>query len=654
MTSSQHGTATAAAGTAPADDRGRADRNAAGQNAADQKAAGQHAADQPIGTGVRGLLGYATRHRLALGMALLMSLGASAGMLAQPLVVNRVLARLTLRLPAGRLVLLLIAMFLASAALAAVASYVLARAGEQIVRDLRVQLGQHLLRMRISSHDSARAGDLLSRASGDTMLLRGILTTGPISALTGVIVLVGSISLMAWVDPLLLGLTLGCVLVTTLALLLIMPQVRPAALQAQEGIGHLIAALERSLRAIRTVKASRAEDREGQEIATQATVAYRGGLRLAAIQALINPALTLGVQGSFLLVLGIGGRRVATGEMAISDLVTFLLYLTTLAVPLAGIGQFANDLQKGLAALERIHEVLGEPTEPVEAPPAGAAGSADAVRVAAGTTAATVRFEDVHFGYGPDRSVLHGVSFEAPAGHRLAIVGPSGAGKSTILALIERFYQADSGVVSVDGVDVDRLPLPALRHMIGYVEQEAPVLAGTLADNVRYAYPDATDEQVVAALDRVGLGGLLGRLTGGTESEVGDAGVLVSGGERQRIAIARALLVSPRVLLLDEATSQLDALNELAMRETIRRVAGPQCTVITVAHRLSTVVDADQIIVLDGGRVAGMGTHAELLAASQVYRDLVRGQLLTGRAEDDEVTGPEVVAASIDAPADGA
>jgi ABC-type multidrug transport system fused ATPase/permease subunit len=254
------------------------------------------------------------------------------------------------------------------------------------------------------------------------------------------------------------------------------------------------------------------------------------------------------------------------------------------------------------------------------------------------------------------------VSFRVPPGTHTAIVGPSGAGKSTALALVERFYEAEGGHVLVDGRDVAETPLNELRRMIAYVEQETPVLAGTVAENVRYACPGATDEEVASVVAQVGLSGLVERLPEGMDTDVGDAGVLMSGGERQRIAIARALLGSPRVLLLDEATSQLDALNEMAMRETVRGITGPDCTVVTVAHRLSTVVDADQIIVLSGGRVAGSGTHEELLATSEVYRDLVQGQLLPAAppeppslalapppplaAEDEE---PEVLAAGLDA-----
>jgi ABC-type multidrug transport system fused ATPase/permease subunit len=248
------------------------------------------------------------------------------------------------------------------------------------------------------------------------------------------------------------------------------------------------------------------------------------------------------------------------------------------------------------------------------------------------TGALPISLESVTFGYeatGGGRNILDNVSFEIPAGSHTAIVGSSGAGKSTVLSLIERFYTATSGSVRVGPADVRDIPLPELRGLVSYVEQESPVLAGTIGENIRYARPGASEEDVGRALERARLTDLIDRLPDGLDTTVGDAGVLMSGGERQRIAIARALVGRPQVLLLDEATSQLDARNELAMRETIRAVAGPATTVVTVAHRLSTVVDADQILVLDQGRVVGSGRHDDLLAASPVYAELVQSQLIT-------------------------
>lgn len=234
--------------------------------------------------------------------------------------------------------------------------------------------------------------------------------------------------------------------------------------------------------------------------------------------------------------------------------------------------------------------------------------------------------------------MLRGVSFEVPALSRTALVGPSGAGKSTIFALLERFYEPVSGEIVLDGEDVGALPLHELRRTVGYVEQDSPVMAGSVRSNLLYTSPDATEEDLERVIDLASLRPFVKQLPRGLETEVGDGGVMLSGGERQRTAIARVLLARPRVLLLDEVTSQLDAANELALRETLMRVSEER-TVFVIAHRLSTVVDADRILVLDGGRVRGVGTHGELLASNPLYKKLATGQLLDAGTRAGEPPG---------------
>lgn len=570
---------------------------------------------------LRDLLPHARPYRLRLGVAAGLSLLGTAAALAQPLLIAATLRAVSGRGSLARPVAALVLVFLAGAAATAARTYLLGSAGEAIVRDLRVRLAQHLLMLPVTVHDRYRAGDLLSRVTTDTSTLRAALTSGPVTAVTGVLTMVGAVVLMAVLDVWLLLLTTGAVLVAGVALGLVIPRARSAGAEAQASLGALTSILERALRVVRTIKASRAERRQSAEISVAADRAFAAGVRIERIQATIDPTVTVAVQGSFLVVLGVGGARVASGTLEIAALVAFLLYLTTLIVPLVSVLTFLSQTQAALAAFERIDDVLREPGE--HAGPAPGQARSDV----AGAAAARVDFDDVTFGYGPRRRVLDGVSFAIPAGTRTAIVGPSGAGKTTILSLLERFYDADGGAVRLDGHDVGDLPLAEVRAMTAYVEQDAPVLAGTLRENLLLAAPDATNAQLDDVLHRTMLTGLVQRLPAALDSEVGDSGVLLSGGERQRVAIARALLAHPRLLLLDEATSQLDALNEQALRETVRRVAGPCCTVVIVAHRLSTVQDADQIILLDAGRVAGTGTHESLLADSDLYERLVRGQL---------------------------
>jgi ATP-binding cassette subfamily B protein/ATP-binding cassette subfamily C protein len=426
----------------------------------------------------------------------------------------------------------------------------------------------------------------------------------------------GAVVAMVLLDPLMFAVTVVGVALALGTGMMIARRVRPAARAAQERIGDMTSTVERALTAARTIRASRAEERETLAVGAAAQAAYEAGLRAARLQAWIGPVGVAAIQGAFLLVLGIGGARVADGSLSVGDLVAFVLFLFFLVMPLGRILNVYTQLQLGLAALERMHEVLDLPLE------ADAADPQPLVR-----TAPAVEFDGVEFAYAGGPPVLRGVSFAAPVGTRTALVGPSGAGKSSILALIERFYEVDAGAVRVNGVDVRRLPREVLRGRLGYVEQEAPVLAGTLRANLLLTVPAATDAELLAVLDAVNLGDLVTRTPDGLDAEVGEGGVLLSGGERQRLAIARTLLASPPVLLLDEPTSNLDARNEAALRAAIDAVSTDR-TMIIVAHRLSTVVDADQIVVLDEGRVAAVGRHDELLVSSPLYRELATHQFL--------------------------
>jgi ATP-binding cassette subfamily C protein len=341
---------------------------------------------------------------------------------------------------------------------------------------------------------------------------------------------------------------------------------------------------------------------------------------------------------SFLAVLGVGGARVASGAIEIGTLVAFLLFLFYLLGPIGQLVQTATQLQVGSAAVARIDEVERMEVEP--------AGPVEGPAVLAGSGALSVAFEDVTFRYLDGLEPVHRhVSFEVPAGGLTAFVGPSGAGKSTAFALIERFYEPEAGRVLLDGIDVRDIPLTELRRSIGYVEQDAPVLAGSVGDNLRFATPEATDDELWEALRRTRLDELVRRLPDGLDSDVGHRGGRLSGGERQRIAIARALLRRPRLLLLDEATSQLDAVNEMALRDVVADAARTT-TVLVVAHRLSTVTLADRIIVMDAGEVRAVGTHRQLVERDALYAELAATQFLVAAAgpRDGEGAAPPLVA----------
>ncbi|UWZ49986.1 ABC transporter ATP-binding protein [Dactylosporangium matsuzakiense] len=563
---------------------------------------------------MRSLLPYLRDHRATLALVGVLSLFGAVTTLAQPLLTRQVLDGLQASQKIAGTVALLVVVLAAVAVLNAVRDYLLQRTAEGLVLGSRRRLTRHLLRLPISEYDRRRTGDLLSRVGADTTLLRAVVTSGLFETVTGAVMVVGATVAMLLLDwVLFLTAALGLALGLSIALVF-SRRVRPASEEAQARIGEMTSAVERALSAARTIRASNAEDREIATVESSAEEAYRAGVRIARLQAMIGPASIAAIQGAFLLLLGVGGARVAAGTISVGDLVAFVLYLFFLVMPLGQALHAYTQLQTGLGALQRMEDILAVPLEP------------DTGTATPASTPAAVVFERVTFGY--DRSpIVTDVSFTVAYGTRTALVGPSGAGKSTLLQLVERFYDVTAGTIRVAGADVRELPRQVLRAQLGYVEQEAPVLAGTLRENLRLTVPAATEAQMLEVLAAVNLTEIVSRTPEGLDAQVGEGGVLLSGGERQRLAIARTLLAAPPILLLDEPTSNLDARNEVALREAIDMVARDR-TMIVVAHRLSTVVDADQIVVMDGGRVAAVGRHEELLEISPLYRELATNQLL--------------------------
>lgn len=565
------------------------------------------------------LLGYVRPHRWALLGGALLSLMTGATGLMLPLVARELIDDLSDDRAITGALLLMSALVIANAVLGALGSYVLRRTAESVVLGARRSLSSYLLRLRIPAVDRSEPGDLMARITSDTTLLREVTTDSLVGLGTGGLTLAATVVLMGLVDPVLLAVTLGVIVVAGTVLGVIVPRINRASRRAQDAVGVMGASLERVLGALRTVKASGAEPREERTLHEAAQESWRQSVRAAKWSAAAGNTAGLAMQIAFITVLAVGGARVATGAIDIGTLVAFLLFVFYLMAPIQEVVGAITQYQTGSAALARIQEALRLPAEPASGP---------VELPGPGTLPAAVAFEDVRFRYADDLPyVHHGVTFTVPAQGLTAFVGPSGAGKTTVFSLIERFYEPDSGVITLDGRDLADWELSRLRAAIGYVEQDAPVLSGSLRDNLLLGNPAADDGTLTRVLKTTRLDGLVSRLPDGLDTLVGHRGTKLSGGERQRVAIARALLRRPRLLLLDEATSQLDAVNEAALRDTVADVARTT-TVLVVAHRLSTVTTADRIVVMDAGRVRAVGTHRELVTGDPLYAELAATQFL--------------------------
>jgi len=614
----------------------------------------------------RQLLPFLFEHKRVLVVVAVLSVIGAGTTLAQPLLVGQVIELVQNGETLGALVWAIVALVIVSSVISGYQHYLLQRTGTAVVYSSRRKLIARILHLPISEFDARRTGDLVSRVGTDTTLLYAVLTQGLADSVGNALIFVGAIIAMAIIDPVLLLLIVVVIGVSIAGVTVLSGRIRKATTTQQEKVGELASSVERAVGSIRTVRASGATEREESSISATAGEAYGIGVRIAKVSALVVPIAGVALQVSLLVVLGVGGYRVADGAITIASLVTFVMFLFFLVGPLGSFFGAITSVNQALGALGRIQEVIDLPVESQDDAAIAARVTADAAGAPTDSDAA-IEFRDVHFAYPEnvvaarrkaetealaaletahlataaielpagdpdaphalDGEVLRGVSFTVPRGARVALVGPSGAGKSTTLSLIERFYDPTAGAILLDGTDVRAIDRAELRSRLGYVEQDAPTLAGTIAENLRLASPEASDDDIERVLHAVNLGDVLDRNPLGVDAPVGEAGVMLSGGERQRLAIARALLAAPPILLLDESTSSLDGLNEQRMRDAIDAVAAGR-TLIVIAHRLSTVVDSDLIVVLENGRVIGQGTHSELVESTPLYRDLARHQLL--------------------------
>jgi ABC-type multidrug transport system fused ATPase/permease subunit len=565
------------------------------------------------------LWSFARPHKGALAVGLVLALlGSSAG-LATPMVTKWVLDSLGSSASLLGPLLALLGLMVAGAMIFLTQWILLGTVGEKVVLRARESMVRRFFRATVPAVSRRPTGELVTRVTSDTVLLREAASSSVIGLINGVVMLVGTLVLMGVLDLVLLATTVGAVIVILVLFALLMPAIAKEQEKAQERVGRLGGVLEGALRAIRTVKASRAEDRQSERIMVEARAATTHGVRAVRRTAVAWVVAWTGIQMAIVLILGLGAWRVSEGLLEVSSLIAFLLYAFQLMEPITELSQNATALQSGMAAASRIRQMdameIEEDRESV---------GADRV-----TSPGLLELRGVTAGYGGEPAVRD-VSLVIPRRGHVAIVGPSGAGKTTLLSLVMRFLEPSTGTILLDGRPYPEQTYSAVRARLAYVEQETPIVPGTIRDNLLFTHPDATEDELRRTLKEVRLADKIDSLAEGLDTPL--ASTSVSGGERQRIALARAVLRTPDVLLLDEATAQVDGLTEGAIHDCIRNRAR-EGAVITVAHRLSTVIDADTIVVMEAGRIRAQGTHADLLATDTLYRDLVEALRIANTTE---------------------
>ncbi|MFC9585595.1 ABC transporter ATP-binding protein [Streptomyces yangpuensis] len=570
---------------------------------------------------LRVLWAFARPHRRTLAAGLVLALAGSALGLATPMLTKWVLDALNDSASLTGPVTALFVLLVVGAAVSYRQWCMLGTLGERVVLEARESMVRRFLQATVPALTRRPTGELVTRVTSDTVLLREATAQSFVGLVNGAVMLVGSLVLMGVLDLVLLGTTVAAVAVTGALFALLMPGIGKAQQRAQEHIGLLGGRLEGTLRAIRTVKVSRAEERAAERIVADARSAAEYGIRAVRQEALAWTVAGSGIQLAIIAILGVGAWRVGAGDLEVSSLIAFLLYAFTLMEPVSTLSQNLTSLQAGMAAAERIRQTADLTGEDAAGRPARGVPAARPTDADDRAHVPVLELRGVSAAYGPDAgNAVTDVRLAIPRRGHTAIVGPSGAGKTTLFSLVLRFLEPVDGELLLNGRPYRDHSHSEVRARLAYVEQDTPVVPGTLRDNLLLARPDATEEELHRVLRDVRLTDKVDALDSGLDSPLSSAHV--SGGERQRIALARALLRTPEVLLLDEATAQLDGLTEAAVQDCIRSRAATGA-VVTVAHRLSTVVDADLIVVMEAGRIRARGTHEELLGSDPLYRELV-------------------------------
>lgn len=588
-----------------------------------------HAPVQPTKLSV--LWGFARPHRAKLVFALVLGLGVSAAELATPLVTRWVLDSIGAQ--GSRFIgpiLLLAGLIVVGTILSWRQWVVLGTLAEDVVYDARQGMVRRFLRARLIPLQLRPGGELVTRVTSDTVLLREAASSSAVGLVNGTITIVGTLVLMVYLHPLLGAVTIAAIVLISLIFATLMPAIGQAQEDAQGSLGRLGGVLETTLRAIKTVKVAAAEERQSNALLVLAQDSREHSLCAVRREALVWSVAFSGIQAATLVIVCGGAYLVAAGQLTMSTLVAFLLYAVGLLGPTMELSSHLTTLQAGIAAAGRIRDVRSLDLEHSD-------DTSEQNQVHSSDEAPAVAIEHVSVRYrGAGPPVLRDVSFEVPRHGHTAIVGPSGAGKTTLFALILKFIEPEAGRLTMAGAAYSDLGIAGVRARLGYVEQDSPLLPGTLRDNLVFANHSASQSDIDTVLQQLLLTDMVDGLEQGLDTDV--SAVTVSGGKRQRIALARALLAEPDVLLLDEVTAQVDGLSETAVHDVIRHQARDRA-VLTIAHRLSTVVDADTIIVMDRGRIVDRGRHEDLLERCALYRRLVDSLRLDAAVRDAVQSG---------------
>jgi len=492
--------------------------------------------------------------------------------------------------------------------------------GERVVADLRNRLYGHLLDLDQTFFEQTRSGDLVSRLSADTELLRAVVGSTMSVALRSTVMVIGSVAMLVVTSPRLAAFTLIGIPLFVLPLVLGGRKLAKISRQSQDRVADANALANETLTAIRTVQAHAREPWERGRFGDAVAQSVATARRRIGLQSIITAVAITLIFGAVTVVLWSGAHDVIEGRMTAGTLGQFVLYALFGAGSVGALAEVWNELQRAAGGMGRIGELL------VEHPGIGAP---DAPATLPAPVRGELRFDDVRFNYPsrPDAPALEHFSLHVAPGETVALVGPSGAGKSTVLSLLLRFHDPAEGAVSIDGVDIRGLDPAALRDHLALVPQSPTIFATSARENIRYGRLDASDADIEAAARAAEADAFIRELPEGYDAQLGERGARLSGGQQQRIAIARALLRDAPVLLLDEATSALDAQSEFAVQEALARLMEGRTTLV-IAHRLATILKADRIVVMDRGRIVAQGTHADLLAQGGLYAELARLQFI--------------------------